>query len=341
MEWQTVDPSTFSGWDDLVVTHPRSSFFHGAAWARVLRDTYGAQPCYWVRRGEFRLRALLPVMELNSSLAGRRAVSLPFTDECGPLLDEDTSMGDAFPLLEEEGTRRGWRFWEGRGEWGFTPPSVSFWGHQLGIEREPAHNFVAFDPAVRRAIRKAGKEGLSVAVETTPEAMRTFFALHCQTRRKHGVPPQPVEFFENIHRHIMARGQGMVITASLGDRPVAAAVFFILGTRAVYKFGASASAFLTLRGNNLVIWEAIRELSRRGVESLDFGRTSKGNEGLRRYKSGFGAMEREISVCRYDFRARAFVSGRDRANGWHNRFFRLLPLPLLRLAGRLLYPHLT
>jgi lipid II:glycine glycyltransferase (peptidoglycan interpeptide bridge formation enzyme) len=133
----------------------------------------------------------------------------------------------------------------------------------------------------------------------------------------------------------------MVVTASLGDRPVAAAVFFIMGTRAVYKFGASATESLSLRGNNLVMWEAIRELSRRGVERLDFGRTSKDNEGLRRYKAGFGAAEREIPVCRYDFRARAFVPGRDRAYGWHNRVFRLLPLPLLRLAGRLLYPHLT
>ena len=341
MEWETVDPSTVPGWDDLVTTHPGCSFFHGDAWSRVLRDAYGAQPRYWVRRGEYRLRDLLPVMEIKSALAGCRAVSLPFTDECGPLLDEDTHPRDLLPQIQHEGIRRGWRFWEGRGDWRVAPPSVSYWGHQLQIEREPGLNLVAFDPALRRAIRKAEKAGLTVAVETNSEAMRTFFALHCQTRRKHGVPPQPVEFFERIQQHVIALGQGMVVTASLGDRPVAAAVFFILGKRAVYKFGASASEFLSLRGNNLVMWEAIRELSRRGAESLDFGRTSKDNEGLRRYKAGFGAAEREIAVCRYDFRARSFVPGRDRAHGWHNRVFRLLPLPLLRLAGRLLYPHLT
>ena len=31
----------------------------------------------------------------------------------------------------------------------------------------------------------------------------------------------------------------------------------------------------------------------------------------------------------------------DRAESWMNNVFRCLPLPLLRLAGNLLYPHLS
>jgi hypothetical protein len=56
---------------------------------------------------------------------------------------------------------------------------------------------------------------------------------------------------------------------------------------------------------------------------------------------GFGATEREIRSCRYDFRKQQFVVERDHAQGWHNRVFGLMPLPVLRLAGRLLYRHLT
>ena len=34
-----------------------------------------------------------------------------------------------------------------------------------------------------------------------------------------------------------------------------------------------------------------------------------------------------------------FVTDADRAEGWFNHVFRLLPPQLLRLAGALLYPH--
>ena len=74
---------------------------------------------------------------------------------------------------------------------------------------------------------------------------------------------------------------------------------------------------------------------------LHFGRTSPGNEGLRRFKLGFGAREEEIRCCKYDFRAGRFVTDADRAEGWFNGIFGRLPLPLLRLAGQLLYRHVS
>lgn len=341
MEWAVADPFAEAGWDDLIVTHPRGTFFHGSAWAKVLRDTYGARPRYWLRRGEFRLRDLLPVMELDSPLTGRRAASLPFTDECSPLLDDETRPQDMLGLLQCEGIQRGWRYWEGRGDWRMTEPSPAFLGHDVALDSRPDSILARFTPATRRAIRKAQHSGLRVKIESSAEPMRVFFDLHCQTRRKHGVPPQPVEFFENIQRHVLARDLGFVAVAWLDRRPVAAAVFLVLGERAFYKFGASATKYLALRGNNLVMWEAMRELSRRGATTLDMGRTSRVNEGLRRFKLGFGAVERDISCCRYDFRTRKFEAYVDRAHGWHNRVFRALPLPVLRLAGRLLYRHLT
>ena len=340
-KWETANPLADPGWDDLILTHPGATFFHSTAWARVLHATYRAAPCHLVRRGEFHLRDLLPVMEMRSPLTGRRGVSLPFTDQCDPLLHEDTGADDAFARVCQAGMERGWVFWEGRGDWGVSGPSVSHWGHDLKLDRDPDRVFDRFSPAVRRAIRKAEKEGLSVRTETTPESMRAFFELHCQTRRKHGVPPQPVEFFENIQREVLAKEAGFVALASLRNRPVAASVFFHFGSKAIYKFGASDSAFLALRGNNLVMFEAIRWLSRHGIEQLDFGRTSKSNEGLRRFKAGFGAAEREIHTCRYDFRMQQWIGGRDQAQGWHNRVFGWMPLPLLRLAGRLLYRHLA
>ena len=123
--------------------------------------------------------------------------------------------------------------------------------------------------------------------------------------------------------------------------PVAGAVFFHFGKTAIYKFGASHKAFQHLRANNLVMWEAIKWHARRGLGMLDFGRTSLENEGLRRFKLGWGTQERLIDYFRYDQRKAGFVTARDESAGWHNRIFRMLPVPLSRLIGATFYRHVA
>src|SRR6267378_7660562 len=77
-----VNPIEYPDWDSLVAKHSDSSFFHTAAWARVLHETYGHTQWYFCRITEGGLEALLPVMEVSSRWTGRRGVSLPFTDFC-------------------------------------------------------------------------------------------------------------------------------------------------------------------------------------------------------------------------------------------------------------------
>ena len=90
-----------------------------------------------------------------------------------------------------------------------------------------------------------------------------------------------------------------------------------------------------------MMWNAIKRYAEHGFARLHLGRTSLANEGLRRFKLGLGAREERIEYYKYDFLEESFVRDTDRAEGWFNRVFRLLPSPLLRLAGSLLYPHLS
>ena len=155
------------------------------------------------------------------------------------------------------------------------------------------------------------------------------------------MPPQPIAFFLNIHRHLIAAGLGFLITAKHKQKPVAAALFLKWGRQAFYKFGASDESFQELRGTNGVMWAAIQKCIGLRLERLHLGRTSLGNNGLRRFKLGWGAMEQSLSYLKFDLRRNEFACGADRASGWHNRVFGKLPPPLLRLAGKLLYPHLA
>jgi hypothetical protein len=339
-----VDPLAYPGWDSLLAAHPQASIFHGTGWARVLRQTYGHTPVYICRFDGRQLAELLPIMEVSSPWSGRRGVSLPFTDFC-PALKTGGQDGRAlYQTAMDSGRQRRWKYLECRGSndgWAGASPSVTFYGHVIDLAAGVDDLFKRLDSAVKRGIRKAESAGLLADFSSSLEAIQTFYALHCRTRRRHGLPPQPFRFFENIQRHVLDTGQGFVATVRLKDQPLAAGIFFSHGGQALYKYGASDYAAQQLRPNNLLMWAAMRHCATRGASALHLGRTSLANEGLRRFKLGLGALEETMRYCRYDFSSEGFVSGVDRAEGWFNQIFARLPLPLLRLAGQIIYPHLS
>jgi len=338
-----VNPLERGDWDALVANHTDATFFHGTAWARVLRDTYGHSPVYFCRFSGEQLLQLLPMMEVSSPWTGRRGVSLPFADFCSPLSASTDDLNDLYAFALEHGRKRNWRYFEARGRfnrWRGATASVAFFGHTIRLGGESGM-FKEMDGAIRRGIRKAEQAGVKVEFGNNAESMKIFFALHRRSRRRHGLPPQPVEFFENIVRHVFQTGQGFVGIARHEGQPIAAAVFFQTGHLGLYKFGASDYRFQHLRPNNLLMWEAIKHCAARGLTELHLGRTSLLNDGLRHFKLGFGAMEETIEYAKYDFRRSGFVSDVDRSEGPLNVMFRCLPMPLLTQAGRLLYPHLS
>ena len=144
-------------------------------------------------------------------------------------------------------------------------------------------------------------------------------------------------------------GAGFISLAYHGKtKPaIAAAVFLRFGRSAVYKFGASDENDWHLRPNNLVMWEGIKHLAESGAQHLHFGRTSPGQDGLRRFKLSWGSAEESIQYTRYDVdrdRWKPVVSSTPNAHGLASKLghhlFERSPLAVNRFAGRLFYPHL-
>jgi Acetyltransferase (GNAT) domain len=339
---QPLHPARQAGWDESVARHPHGSFFHSAEWAGVLEGAYGYVPAYFAVSEGGTLRSLLALMEVDSWLTGRRGVSLPFTDDCEPLCSDDESFKQVLQSVIAYGRARGWKYVEFRGGrklFGEAPASLEFYGHELDLTGGEAALSGRVESSVRRAIRKAEKEGVTVEVSDTLEAMRIFYGLLCKTRRKHGMPPQPFHFFQNVHEQVLSKKLGVVVTARHEGRAIASSVYFGFGSRAIYKYGASDEAFQHLRGNNLVMWEAIKWHAQKGFKTLHLGRTSLGNEGLRRFKLGWGATEQCIEYVKYDLRHDRFVTDKDESAGWHNKVFSHLPIFLSRMIGAGLYKH--
>ena len=342
---QSIDPLDEAGrWDELVRKHPQASIFHSSAWARVLWETYRFRPFFYAEaaREEKQAPAILALVEAESWVTGRRGVSAPFADECSILPSSNVSIPKAWDFALRVGEKRNWRTIEVRGvSEESLGMSLEFYQHTLPLFGGAARVFEGFDSSVRRAIRKAERSGIITTIERTEEAMRTYYQLHCLTRKKHGLPPQPLRFFLEIWRQIVAPGLGFVTIARLGKNAVAGAVFFEFQRRALYKYGASDPAADCLRPSNHAMWSGISELCERGATELSFGRSSLHNSGLRQYKLGWGSQESRLRYTKWNFGTNRFVQETDRSTGWQNAFFRKCPKAAARMIGRFIYPHIA
>ena len=335
------DPCATPGWDEWIGRLAGVSFFHGRPWAEVLSRSYGYRPCYLLMRSGETPCGLLPLMEVKSALTGKRGVSLPFSDKAPVLAPDEGSFERLFRGAIALGRERGWRGIELRGAPlpPGTPSVAGFLEHELALDRGEKDLFRGLHPATRRNVLRAQKESLETVFPSGAEAMRVFYRLHCKTRRGHGLPPQPWRFFETLRSRVIDTGHGVVAMALHNGVPVAAAVFLFFRGQVLYKFGASEENALPLRPNNLLFWDAIRRFRDQGFRTLHFGRTDRENEGLARFKRGWGAEERLLLYHRFDLKSCSFVNG-GKGPGTSYRVFRLLPVPVLRLIGALLYRHL-
>lgn len=341
-QFEIINPVKHSFWNDSVLDDWRCTIFHSSNWASVLSESYDYKPLYFTLTQKGRITALIPFMEINTALTGKRGVSLPFTDYCDPLLADGLVLEDIVNGLIEYGEQAKWKSFEFRIENPVSakiPPSSVFYGHALNIYRNEESIVSGFRDSTKRNIKKAEKEGVVVTIAQSQDSVKEFYELNCVTRREHGLPCQPYIFFEKIYSHIISKNLGIVVLASKDGRNIAGAVFFHFGTRVIYKYGASNRKYQHLRANNLIMGKAIQWYCGHGYHRFDFGRTEQGNDGLLQFKRGWGAREYPINYYKYDFRQRVFVSDPIKVTGLHNRIFRMLPLPLLKFAGTVLYRH--
>jgi hypothetical protein len=340
---QIIDPIDYPGWDNLVISTGNYSFFHSANWAKVLNEAYRYKPFYFTSIDCRAISVMFPFFEIRSILTGKRGVSLPFSDYCQPIVNYKNNFSEILNYLIRFGEQSGWDSIEFRGGENLLKdvrPSSTYYVHSLDLARKEDDIFGGLRSSTRRNIRKALKEGVTVGAFDTLKAIEEFYRLNCMTRKRHGLPPQPFKFFKNIHRYIISKNQGTVLLASYGAQTIGAAIFFNFGTKALYKFGASDWRFQNLRGNNLIMWEAISRYSRQGYNEFSFGRTEPENSGLRQFKAGWGAKQHTLNYFKYDLKAHVFTANGSNKAGSYNRIFNKMPQPLLKLIGSLAYRHI-
>ena len=304
------------------------SIFHHPSWFSVLQKTYGFQ---------------IKIIGDNNSYGipfytnNKKYVSLPFSDYVKILTTkEETDRILRNLILKNSNVSIEIRDkYEGEG---FEHKLVGY-THSLSLIPSEEDIFRSFKKTqVQQPIQQAIKNGLYSVIRRDIEAINEFYRLHLLTRKRLGVPIQPKRFFYNLFNEIIQKNLGFITLVYLENQVISAGIFCGYGHIMTYKYSASDYNFLKFRPNNLMLWEAIKEAKRRSFEVFDFGRTELENEGLRKFKLGWGTKE---ELLYYSFYPKApsnskfiFVK-----NNIVAPIIRKSPKFICRLTGELFYKY--
>jgi hypothetical protein len=337
-----VDPRRVEWWDSFVLQDPGATIFHSSSWACVLADTYGYVPRYFAVESASGWCAM-PVMEIRDILRRRCGVGLPFSDFVPVLGAGGSARSEILEALADYAQRRRWRSVEIRDALRGIPGARGVEGyvhHEVRLDGGIEEAAGSLHDTIRRNIRKAERSGVVVSHSRDSEAMEGFFRLHCLTRRKHGIPPQPVGFFRSLWKQIIEPGRGFVTCAFSGGRLISAAVFLLFGGTAIFKYGASLESHHPLRANNLVMWRSLHKCVEAGCHVLSLGRSDAGQDGLIRYKDGWGGESRPCDYTVWGGHHRSSAAGTIMGEAM-TRVARRMPIPVLRLLGEIAYRHIA
>lgn len=281
-------------WSAFVDSCPATLPFHRPVWAQLIAQCYGYRPFVLaVMDGDGSMLAGVPVLELGNRLIGRRWVSQPFTDY-SPVLSRRWPPHELVDALVHEVRRQPLDAFELHAalpEACHVYSRVDAVHHTLALSPDPRALYTQFSRMHQGNIRRAERSSMQLRFGHSAYDLDVFYRLHAATRHRLGVPVQPRRFFRLLAHHFIKPGMGYIASAFVDGTPVASGVFLTWNGVILYKYSASDPRFWTYRPNNLLTWAVIRWACEHGFHTMDWGSTDIHNEGLRKFKDGWGARE--------------------------------------------------
>lgn len=279
-----------------------SNLFYCSAWLSVLQKQYG---CSYYATVEDSSGALM-VFALIKCLAGKKLVSLPFSDYTRPdlltpeeLLNHTAALREAFsdlPICLKINFKEAVNVPTSRlGE-----PVKKGCLHRIetGKEVQLGRNMYS---SFKRGVRKARACGLKFETNCSREGLEQFYELFYELRmQKHGLIPQPFAFFEGVFEEFVSQGRGFFAEVRKDGKLLASAIVLQHRNGLYYKWGCSALEDLRDRPNNLLFYELLHLAQRDGFDFVDLGLSDlEANRGLIRFKRSMGGEESDIYTYQF------------------------------------------
>ncbi len=351
MPVRIINPSADPRWDAFVAANDIGCVYHHSAWKDVLERTYNhMKPLYFVLENtNNEIESGIGTFHVKSFLTGNRLVSLPFSSFGDPLAKNQNEARKIMNAVILKGQDLKVDYIEFRllRSHNFVHDvecelSNQFLTHILSLNRPKEELFRSFHvTSVRQRIKRAEKNSLKLIVGKNDRDIEQFFGLHMLTRKKHGLPCQPKEFFKNMWEMLHPKEMIMVLLVEfLGN--IVAGTILLKHKKTVYsEYSASDDRFLRVNPNHWLLWKAIEMAKYEGYEFFDFGRSSRRNKGLIDFKKRWGGKEYPLHYFYY-----------PKQTGWTSaavgeikymvltRLIKHLPPKITEWSGRILYKHL-
>ncbi|RMF57183.1 MAG: FemAB family PEP-CTERM system-associated protein [Calditrichaeota bacterium] len=281
-------------WNKFVKNHPEHKLYHLAEWSKVVSQTFGHKNTYLIARQQGEICGVLPITRFSSLLFGKFAVSLPFINYGGALLNERVSIAPFFNYLANFREKHQLSFVELRND---SPLDTYFpcKTHKVTFFMELPDNpdvlMKSFKAKLRSQIKRPTKEGM-FAKKGGRELLDDFYRVFSINMKELGTPVLPKKFFRNIFTHFSA-SSFIVVVYTPDHKPVAAS--FLLKYREIMEipWASSIRAFNRFSPNMLLYWSSFEVAMENECSIFDFGRCTP-NSGTYRFKKQWGAKESQL-----------------------------------------------
>jgi len=344
MDVYEIDPTADERWEELLQNHPRASIFHTRGWLEALKKTYGYTPvAFTTSPPGSPLTNGIPFCRITGWFGRARLVSLPFSDHCTPLVESEQQLTCLLAYFRKKLHRESWSYIQIRANEPaascssrFENSNAGYVLHKLDLTHDLSDIFRCFHAScVQRKIRRAEREGLTCEEGRSEPLLNAFYRLLTVTRRRHGVPPQPMRWFREM---LDCFGDKLKIrVAYLHATPVASILTLSYKRTLTYKYGGSDDTFSALGGMQLLLWRAIQEGSRNGMLEFDMGRTESDEHGLIAFKDRWGAARTSLAYFQYPPHRKNALATMNTSLGKY--VCSHVPSRVLPAVGRLLYRH--
>lgn len=302
-------------WRDFVAASPYGDVLQTLEWGPVKQPEWQPIPVALEGEGQYEATALILKRALP---AGRSFFYLPR----GPILDWsrpeiaeammaelrqlakqhkaafikiDPCVPDNVPGVTEQLLKMGFiESADAKTHFGGTQPRCNM---KLSLEGTLDDVQARFHQKWRYNIRLAAKKGVTVRSETTRDDLKIFHDIYRVTSSRNEFTGRPLSYFQKMWDSLEPAGIMKVFVTEHEGQPLSAAICFKLPPQCWYVYGASSNEKRNLMPNHLMQWTMMQWAIDNGCTLYDFrgvpdpaqGDIPAHEEGLVKFKSGFGA----------------------------------------------------
>ncbi len=284
------DDKAETAWDGFVAAHAAGTFFHRAAWRRVIARAFGHTAHYVMAERDGAIVGVLPLVHVKSLLFGQALISNPFCVYGGPLAAEAEAAGALADYAAGLARKLCIGSVEFRTREADTTPLPAGWVEgperyvtfRKPIVADPEANLQAIPRKQRAMVRKGIGHGLTAKIG---HAVEPLYRIYAESVRNLGTPVFARRYFQVLLDTFADCAD--VLTVFDGEAPVAAVLNFYFRDEVLPYYGGGTAKARGRAANDFMYWEVMRHAATRGCTLFDFGRSKIGT-GAFSFKKNWG-----------------------------------------------------